>query len=345
MNKTNFLLNKPIAHRGIHYKYIENTLPAFILSKEKGFNYVECDVSFTSDGIPVLLHDETIDRTSNGSGRVSNLTYNQLLQYDFGNWKSSEYAGTKIPTFEEFIVLCKNIGLHPNIELKDNGNYTQEQILEIVDIVKNCGMKGNVTYVSFNINYLNYVKAYDKQARLGYVMFDITQDKINEALNLKSGLNDVFITASYTNLTDAKIQMCIDNGLPLEMWSVNDADVIKSMNSYISGVTSDSLIASQILSGNYGINSEETDPTVPQHVKNITQADIAKWNSGTGGSGGSGYEPNIMTIVNRGKQTLTKEQYNKVIFNDVLSSVGDKLELTFSDGKANATITEIFKEN
>lgn len=297
-----------ISHRGYNPIAPENTLPAFILAKEKGFNYVECDVSFTSDGVPVLLHDDTIDRTSNGSGKISNLTYNQVLQYDFGSWKSNEYAGTKIPTFKEFIVLCKNIGLHPCIELKDNGNYTQEQILEIVDIVKNCGMKGNVTYVSFNINYLNYVKEYDNQARLGYVMFDITQQKVNETLNLKSGINDVFITASYANLTDSKIQMCADNCIPLEMWSVNDVDVIKNMNSYISGVTSDELIASKVLIENYGINNnEETDPTVPKHVKDITIEDIKKWNSGTGGSGGSGGSLEIETITITPKETINQD--------------------------------------
>lgn len=272
-----------VNHRGYSTVAPENTLPAYIMSKEKGFNYAECDVSFTSDGVAVLLHDATIDRTSDGSGSVSNMTYEQLLQYDFGSWKSDEYTGTKIPTFEEFITLCKNIGLHPYIELKSNGNYTQEQIVEIVNMVKKNGMKGNVTYISFNKTYLEYIKQADRQARLGYLISNITQEIVEDTLSLRSGINEVYLGANYSNLTDDKVNTSISYNIPLEIWTVNDENIIKNMNSYISGVTSDSLIAGQILSGISDTTiSEETDPTVPQHVKDITEEDIARWNSGIG---------------------------------------------------------------
>lgn len=216
-----------INHRGYSTVAPENTLPAFILSKEKGYNYVECDVSFTLDGVAVLLHDATIDRTSDGSGSISSLTYSQLLQYDFGSWKSSEYTGTKIPTFEEFITLCKNIGLHPYIELKSNGNYTQEQIVEIVNMVKKNGMKGNVTYISFNKTYLEYIKQVDRQARLGYLVSNISETIINDVVNLRTGINEAFIDISYTDLTQDAIELCINNNLPLEIWTVNDENIIR----------------------------------------------------------------------------------------------------------------------
>lgn len=66
---------KAINHRGYSAIAPENTIPAYIMSKKMGFTYVECDVSFTSDGVAVLLHDNTIDRTSDGSGAISGLTY------------------------------------------------------------------------------------------------------------------------------------------------------------------------------------------------------------------------------------------------------------------------------
>ena len=96
---------KAVAHRGYSSTAPENTLPAYKLAKQNGFNYVECDVSMTSDGVPMLLHDATINRTSNGSGTLSQMTYAEVREYDFGSWKSSAYAGTVIPTFEEFIAL------------------------------------------------------------------------------------------------------------------------------------------------------------------------------------------------------------------------------------------------
>lgn len=248
---------KAVNHRGYSAGAPENTLPAYVLSKKKGFKYAECDVAFTSDGIAVLLHDDTIDRTSDGSGSISSLTYEQLLTYDFGSWFSSEYAGTKIPTFEEFIKLCKHIDLHPYIELKSSGNYTQEQIASIVDVVKANGMKGKVTYISFNSDFLKYVKSTDANARLGYLSSTATDSVITTVTSLRSGSNEVYAGVNYTALTDNFISNCIVDSIPLEIWTVNDVGYIRNMNSYISGVTSDSLIAGDILRSEY-INSVGT---------------------------------------------------------------------------------------
>lgn len=242
---------KAVNHRGYSAGAPENTLPAYILSKKKGFEYAECDVAFTSDGVAVLLHDNTIDRTSNGSGNISNLTYNQLLGYDFGSWFSNDYIGTKIPTFEEFIKLCKHIDLHPYIELKSSGNYTQEQIVSIVNMVKSMGMKGKVTYISFNSDFLGYVKDADITARLGYLSSTADDSVLTTVTSLRTGSNEVYASINYTSLTDEFISDCILSNIPLEIWTVNDAEYIKTMNDYISGVTSDSLIAGDILRSEY----------------------------------------------------------------------------------------------
>lgn len=239
---------KSINHRGYNTVAPENTIPAYILSKQKGFKYVECDVAFTSDNVCVLLHDDTIDRTSNGSGSISSLTYEQVLQYDFGSWKSSTYAGTKIPTLEEFLMYCKGLGLHPYIEIKD-GSYTQEQINSVVDTVEKVGMKGKVTYISFNITFLGYVKQHDNKARLGYVVSGVSQTNINNALSLKTDDNEVFIDAGGYN--DSSIELCLNNDIPLEVWTYNGTSQIQNMNAYITGVTSDSLIAGKILHDKY----------------------------------------------------------------------------------------------
>lgn len=238
---------RSIAHRGYNLTAPENTIPAYVLAKQMGFDTAECDVSFTSDGVAVLLHDPTIDRTSDGSGTISDLTYAEVLQYDFGSWKSADYAGTKIPTFKEFIRVCKDVQLHPYIELKDGGGYTAEQIKSIVGIVKENGMRGNVTYLSFNIDYLNYVKEADDAARLAYVVRDINVSIINKTLLLKTGKNDVNLMCQDSGLTDEKVKMCINTDIPLEVWCPNDVSWIENMHPYITGVTSDNLIAEKVL--------------------------------------------------------------------------------------------------
>ena len=183
---------KSINHRGYSSVAPENTLPAYRLSKRMGFNYAETDVSFTSDGIAMLLHDATIDRTSNGSGTLSNMTYEQVRAYDFGSWKSATYSGTVIPTLDEFLLLCKRIMLNPYIELKNNGGYTEAQIQGIVDAVKRHGLEKNTTYISFSSTYLNYVKNYNPNARLGFLITTASTSTVNTVNNLKTGTNEVF---------------------------------------------------------------------------------------------------------------------------------------------------------
>lgn len=232
---------RAVNHRGYCTEAPENTIPAYILSKQKGFTYVECDVSFTSDGVCVLLHDSTIDRTSNGSGAISSMTYAQANQYDYGSWKSTKYAGTRLPTFDEFLLICKSIGLHPYIEIKDDANTTQEMINTIVAAVERFGMRGKVTYISFNPTYLSYVKTVDDAARLGYIVNTVNNAAITTANELKTEKNEVFLDAYQQTLKDANVALCINAHIPLEVWTVNSEEWFESMNPYISGVTSDSL--------------------------------------------------------------------------------------------------------
>ena len=238
---------KSVNHRGFNTVAPENTLPAFKLSKEMGFEYVECDVQLTQDGIPVLIHDETINRTSNGTGYVKDLTFEYLRNLDFGKWKNIKYSGTKIPTFDEFIFLCKNLGLHPYIEIKFNANYSDAEML--FDIVKKYGMINNVTWISGYMTGLERISQLDSHARLGIVTRDITLDTINVSKKIKKENNIVFISANY-DLIEEEVKLCSDNYLPIEVWVVNDKQLISKINPYVTGMASDNLICGEILVGN-----------------------------------------------------------------------------------------------
>lgn len=242
---------KAIAHRGFSTEAPENTIPAYILAKQKGFNFVECDVAFTADGVCVLLHDSTIDRTSNGSGNISTMTYAEAMQYDYGSWKSPDYAGTHLPTLDEFLNACKGLGLHPYIEIKDGSGITQEKANSIITAVEKAGMRGKVTYISFDPSYLRYVKNTDPSARLGYVVIAVDSAAISTATGLKTGSNEVFISCYNDNLNDTMVELCVNADLPLEVWTVNDESWVEGMNPYITGVTSDNLIAGKILYNKY----------------------------------------------------------------------------------------------
>lgn len=237
-----------INHMGFNTVAPENTLPAYKLSKTNGFKYVETDVQFTSDNVPVLLHDATINRTSNGTGNIADLTFEQVRSYDFGSWKSADYAGTLIPSFEEFLVLCKALDLHPYVEIKQGVTYSEAQIKLLCDICADCNMLDNTTWISFDVNYLKIVKKYIPTARLGCIVNLLNSSSITAAQNLKTGANEVFITARIDNSPD--ISLCKSASIPLELWTIDNANTIIGLDSYISGVTSNSLDATKVLYNN-----------------------------------------------------------------------------------------------
>ena len=240
---------KAVAHRGYSSIAPENTLPAYKLAKECGFHYVETDVSFTADGVAVCLHDKTVDRTSNGRGIIGELSFEEVRQLDFGSWKSREYRGTAIPSFEEFILLCRNLGLHPYIEMKSNETCTAEQIGSLLETVRNCSMEKNVTWISMDPEYLSFIRDLDPPARLGYVVRGITEETIAEILALRTESNEVFLDSR--SHSEEEILLCKENDIPLEVWTIDDPDDVLALDPYISGVASNSIIAGKILRDTY----------------------------------------------------------------------------------------------
>ena len=125
--------NKFMAHRGLSSLYPENTAMAFEKAADSGFEYVECDVWLTKDKQWVLCHDETIDRTSNGKGKISDYTLEELLQFDFGFSKKFNGKYTqKIMTLEEFCLISKRQNFKTFIEIKCAA--TSDQLTDLIRI-------------------------------------------------------------------------------------------------------------------------------------------------------------------------------------------------------------------
>lgn len=250
---------KSINHRG-YYTAPENTLPAFRLSAQMGFPFVECDVSLTSDGVPVLLHDETINRTArNADGselteeiKIGDIAYADLAQYDFGIWKGEQYAGTPIPTFEEFLVLCKRLGLFPYIELKSptDNPFTAETAATIVNIVKKYGMERSVSYISFVYELLALVVAEDKTARVGLLNgTTITEYMAGIAVRdgVDTGVNEVFVDNVVSGLTEEVFTFCQAYGWGVEVYCPNTEEDVLAVDPRVSGITSDKIVAADVI--------------------------------------------------------------------------------------------------
>ena len=106
------------SHRGGGAAAPENTLPAIVAALAAGFDYVEVDVALTADRQPVLMHDATVDRTTDGHGLLSALTLAEVKVLDAGSWFDERYAGTRVPTFVEFLDVLAASGHRAIVELK-----------------------------------------------------------------------------------------------------------------------------------------------------------------------------------------------------------------------------------
>lgn len=107
-----------LAHRGAGTLAPENTLAALRVGRERGYRAVEFDAVLAADQVPVLLHDETLERTTNGHGCVADLTAKQLAQLDAGSWFAPEFAREPVPTFADAVALCRAQDTWINIEIK-----------------------------------------------------------------------------------------------------------------------------------------------------------------------------------------------------------------------------------
>lgn len=230
-----------VNHRGYCVDAPENTLPAYRLSKLKGFHYVETDIRFTSDDVPVLIHDATVERVSDGSGAVNQLRFDEIRSLDFGGWKSDDFIGTKIPSLAEFLALCRDIDLRPYLELKAG---TRPQVESVVNLVEEYGLQGETVYISFSSRLLEYVAEFDPTAAVGFLTSTVSDSSIQAALGLRNGSNYVFINAS--DYSETAVSLCQSASIPLEVWTIDSPAVIKGLSPYISGVTSNRYHAGRV---------------------------------------------------------------------------------------------------
>lgn len=115
-----------VAHRGGGVLAPENTLAAIRLARNMGFVGVEFDVKLTGDGVPVLMHDDTLERTTDGCGHVAETSYQEIVKLDAGGWFGNEFSGEPVPSFAAASALCREAGVWANIEIKPNPGQDRE---------------------------------------------------------------------------------------------------------------------------------------------------------------------------------------------------------------------------
>lgn len=240
-----------VAHRGYHVQAPENTMPAFAAAEEAGYQFLESDVHFTKDGVAVLCHDSTINATARnadgskivGVKSIQFMTYEELLQYDFGIAAGEAYRGTRIPTFREWIVFCREADVTPYIELKSR--MTTEQVQTLMQLVEEAGMTDRVVWISFtwNLRMLQDVVAANPEAEVGLLSNGLANTTVAMAKTLQTGQNRVFLDVLHTAVNRLSMQLAAQAGLEVEAYTVNDVELADALTSLgVVGITTNTLL-------------------------------------------------------------------------------------------------------
>jgi glycerophosphoryl diester phosphodiesterase len=152
-----------IAHRGYAGVSPENTLIAFGRALDLGADGIEMDVQLTKDSVPVIMHDVTVDRTTNGTGVVNDMTLEQIRQLD--DCARTTWSPCKVPLLEEVFALAKGRRGRLLVDLK--GKYTEQTIRILVDHVLRSGLRRKVMFTSFDVQQLRWIRQIDPVVHVG----------------------------------------------------------------------------------------------------------------------------------------------------------------------------------
>jgi glycerophosphoryl diester phosphodiesterase len=214
---------KIVAHRGGGSLAPENTLGAIRLGASMGFKAVEFDVMLAGDGTPVIIHDETVDRTTNGRGRVPDMSYEDLARLDAGK-------GNRIPKYEEAVALCRQLGICANVEIKPAIGHERATGEAVARLTKELwqGAPLGPLLSSFSIDALAAARAVAPELPRGYLVSEIPPDWLDTMKRLAC----VALHCNYKSLTEQRAGEIHGAGYSILLWTVNEPDIARRMLAY-----------------------------------------------------------------------------------------------------------------
>ncbi|GAE06077.1 glycerophosphodiester phosphodiesterase family protein [Paenibacillus sp. JCM 10914] len=199
-----------LAHRGYPLKYPENTMLGFQKALELGFSHIELDVQLTKDGVPVVIHDATVDRTTNGTGAIQSFAFEEIRQLDAG-------SGEKIPTLEEVLLFAKD-RMQVDIELKQTGDTYPGLEQKVIDVIKQTGMEKQVFLTSFDHYSIQKARSIDPDIELGLVIYGATPS----IFPFMEEIGARYISVKYVYVTPHFIEEVRKRGYQLVLWTPDD---------------------------------------------------------------------------------------------------------------------------
>lgn len=219
---------KILGHRGWSARYPENTCLAFERALQLGIQGIEFDVQLTKDGVPVIIHDPTVDRTTDGTGRVSALTVEDLRRFNAAakQLNANEIGFQTIPTLDEVlrVVQTSNPNAFCNIEIKVYEGDGRPVVDTILRHVSRHPLAENILFSSFHYGSLAYLREQSSNARIG-LLFD---EKPADPWSLATQIGACAVNLNYHYATPSAIAAIHNHGLQVCVWTVDEPNDIES---------------------------------------------------------------------------------------------------------------------
>jgi glycerophosphoryl diester phosphodiesterase len=227
-----------IAHRGFSGAAPENTIAAFKKAIDLGVDMIELDVHLSKDGQIVVIHDDTLNRTTNGKGKVTSYTLNELKRLDAGSWLSSQFSGERIPTLKEALELARGQMLL-NIELKkgDMGPYTMTDLADrSLQEVEKAGMLNQVIFASFDPSAIDRIRG--KNPKIPVAL--IYNQSWTFPQEVTGGRPVSILSCSGKVLTQTNISNAHQRGMKVMAWTLNTEEHMQRfLNMGVDGILTD----------------------------------------------------------------------------------------------------------
>jgi glycerophosphoryl diester phosphodiesterase len=210
-----------IAHRGARASAPENTLAAFEAARQDGATWIETDIKLTADGVPILMHDDTLERTTNGHGAVADTTWAEMQAFDAGSWFGPAYAGSRIPSLAELLAFALEFGIRLNIELKPcPGRARVTTMVALIEIAKlGSDAMPPPLISSFDIEALTIAAQLHPDWPRG-LLLDQWRDDWREVMTVTRATT---LHLNAKMLTTERLRALRETGVPLLAYTVNDA--------------------------------------------------------------------------------------------------------------------------
>ncbi len=217
-----FIYEPPvIGHRGACAYAPENTMSSFTKAVQLGIRWIEFDVMLAACGTPIVIHDETLDRTTNAVGKVGDYPYAFLRTLDAGSWFSPAFSGERIPAFEQVIEFVRDTGICANVEIKPLPGQDEATVLAALKVVARYFSEINpyILFSSFSVPALQYLRKYSPGCAIGLLM----HEWLSDWQVIADELNCVSINVNQEILTAANIPVLKVDGRQVLSYTVNDA--------------------------------------------------------------------------------------------------------------------------